>query len=177
MAEAGASRSSPAATTRCSSGPCVGLWRCAVVRWRRKLGSMAGRDVLHGRRWRRVGAGTAAAQGGWEGRGMARVMLGAGAACVPTSGVRGGKAAVAWLSGKEREDGGDARPEEVLTVVCTGTAVGPCVGPRDGARGDAMRCGQTVDLASVLSWCGGALFWPGSSGVCPGEDDEAVGCL
>ena len=76
------------------------------------------------------------------------------------------KAAVARLSGKEREDGGDARPEEVLTVVCTGTAVGPCVGPRDGARGDAMRCGQTVDFASVLSWCGGALFWPGSSGVC-----------
>ena len=80
MAEAGASRSSPAATTRCSSGPCVGLWRCAVVRWRRKLGYMAGRDVLRGRRWRRVGVGTAAAQGGWEGRGMARVMLGAGAA-------------------------------------------------------------------------------------------------
>jgi hypothetical protein len=127
---------------------------------------MAGRDVLRGRRWRRVGASTAAAQGGWEGRGMARVMLGAGAACVPTSGVRGGKAAVARLSGMEREDGGDARPEEVLMVVCTGTAVGPCVGPHDGARGDARRCGQTVDRASVLSWCGGALFWPGSSGVC-----------
>ena len=50
---------------------------------------MVGRDVLRGHRWRRVGVGTAAAQGGWEGRGMACVMLGAGAACVPTSGVRG----------------------------------------------------------------------------------------
>ena len=50
---------------------------------------MAGRDVLRGHRWRRVGAGTGAAQGGWEGCGMARVMLGTGAACVPASGVRG----------------------------------------------------------------------------------------
>ena len=64
-----------------------------------------------------------------------------------------GVAAVARRSGKERADGGDARPG-VLTVVLK--IAGPCVGPREGARGDARCCGQTVDRVSVLSWCGGA---------------------
>ena len=57
----------------------------------------------------------------------------------------GADSAAARLSGKEREDGGDARPEGVLTVACT--AAGPCVGSREGARGDARRCGETVDRA------------------------------
>ena len=95
---------------------------------------------------------------------MACVMLGAGAACVPTSGVRGGKAAVARLSGKEREDGGDARPEEVLTVVCTGTAAGPCV-----ARA----------MEPVVTRCAAARQWIvrrsclGAAGRCSGRGAAA----
>ena len=52
----------------------------------------------------------------------------------------GADSAAARLSGKEREDGGDARPEECSRWPVRGSALkaaGPCVGPCEALRPDS----------------------------------------
>ena len=120
------------------------------MRWRQRLGSMAGRDVLRGRRWRHVGAGTGPAHGVSGGArrlgGPRHGVRDARRGCGMRAGQRHARPARRqWLGSAARSAKTVAMrgPEECSRWPVCGSALkaaGPCVGPCEALRPDSGSC-------------------------------------